>query len=68
MLLLLFFSCRTKEFASDGYFTGDVDKYFNEKALILAFNELKNNFKEKYTLWDRKHSRIEFSLKYKVKL
>ena len=31
MLLLLFFSCRTREFASDGYFTGDVDKYFNEK-------------------------------------
>jgi len=31
LMLFTLFSCRTKQFASNGYFTSDVDKYFNEK-------------------------------------
>lgn len=31
ILLFMFFSCKTQEFAKNGYFTGEVDKYFNEK-------------------------------------
>ncbi len=30
-ILIFFFSCRTEKFSSHGYFTADVDKYFNEK-------------------------------------
>ena len=33
-LLILLVSCKTEQFASNGYFTGDVDKYFNEKEGI----------------------------------
>lgn len=34
IILLVLFSCKTQEFAKNGYFTGEVDKYFNEKEKL----------------------------------
>ena len=47
LIILLFLSCRSEKFATEGYFTGEVDKYFNQKEglniwVYRAFQPMEN--------------------------
>jgi hypothetical protein len=42
---------------------GVLEKYFEEKIVLKAFEAILIDFPKKYTVWDRKFIKIEFFLK-----